>query len=54
MMGGDEAAQKAVRPLLASFATNIVSAGSTPGAGHALKGINNLLKLFFSGFQVAT
>jgi hypothetical protein len=58
MLGGDEAAQVTVRPLLAAFASNIVSAGSTPGAGHALKGINNLLKYSFNNllllFRVPT
>lgn len=44
MAGGDAAALARVTPLLRTFAAHIVHAGATPGAGHALKSVNNLLK----------
>ncbi len=49
MVGGDPAVLARVRPLVATFASNIVHAGAQPGAGHALKAVNNLLKCDMRG-----
>eukprot|EP00947_MAST-08B_sp_MAST-8B-sp1_P004263 g4263.t1 len=42
MVGGEEAAFERSRPILDSFASNVVHLGP-PGAGHAVKAINNTL-----------
>jgi 3-hydroxyisobutyrate dehydrogenase len=43
MAGGDAAAVTRARPLLENFGSRVVHVGTHPGAGHALKALNNLI-----------
>jgi 3-hydroxyisobutyrate dehydrogenase len=43
MAGGDEAAVTRARPLLEAIGGKVLHVGTGPGAGHALKALNNLL-----------
>jgi len=41
--GGQEAVLARARPLLETIGGKVLHAGAAPGAGHALKALNNLL-----------
>ncbi|MGB6455067.1 MAG: NAD(P)-dependent oxidoreductase [Streptosporangiaceae bacterium] len=43
MAGGSPAALAALRPVLGVLGSKIVHAGAVPGAGHAIKALNNLM-----------
>eukprot|EP00054_Salpingoeca_dolichothecata_P035626 m.5851 g.5851 ORF g.5851 m.5851 type:complete len:302 (+) comp5669_c0_seq2:1-906(+) len=43
MLGGSSLAIDQVRPLIETFAKNLIHIGDTPGSGHACKAINNTL-----------
>jgi 3-hydroxyisobutyrate dehydrogenase len=43
MVGGDAAAVTRARPLLENLGSRVVHVGTHPGAGHALKALNNLI-----------
>jgi 3-hydroxyisobutyrate dehydrogenase len=43
MAGGDAAAVARARPLLENLGSRVVHVGTRPGAGHALKALNNLI-----------
>lgn len=45
MMGGPTALFEELRPVFSTFSNNLVHAGEEVGAGHALKGINNLMNV---------
>jgi len=51
IVGGDRAVLDAHRPILESFAENIVHAGDT-GSGHALKLLHNFVSLGFSAVLI--
>lgn len=51
IVGGDKALLDAHRPMLESFAENIVHAGGT-GSGHALKLLHNFVSLGFSAVLI--
>jgi 3-hydroxyisobutyrate dehydrogenase len=43
MAGGPDDALATLRPILAALGSNVVHAGRLPGAGHAVKALNNLM-----------
>jgi 3-hydroxyisobutyrate dehydrogenase len=43
MVGGPQAAFEQVAQIFAELGANVMSAGATPGAGHAVKALNNLM-----------
>lgn len=51
MMGGDRAAYETCKPLVETFADEVFYLGASPGAGHAVKLLNNYLS--FSGYLAA-